>query len=693
MKEVLFKFMHRYRLIIMGIVGVFCVEIFHSFQFYYREPIFPTGLFTLDATNAVVRDLLLVGIFLFFQKNIIRVKQVAKDYSPIMIVAILWLSIATIIINALKLNFHAITIISVFTGLINNTLFVLLAGYLCAGWNNAQSKIIYFLAYLSTIMVFYLDAVYFLVRSTHIEQVVFENLNRYALTGVLYTADKTVLFGILVSFFFLALLFRTPKNNAHTPQKLVGVAIIILICVITNLVNIAMADVYPKVLAAGGFNLEGELEQSRNLSRDLLAKSVTMNLVREFLRTEARPGVDPLQFHREAFSDQEKQLLSKLGIKVDKISPSPEKTFPYEKIVVIVAESFHRDYLHFYNSRIPAETTQFLDGLFAAYPHVDNYYTSNSPTTQGLNSMFLSQLLYSEEQDFENNVTLFKTLERNGYGTVFMDATSQYYNDEFRAYKKRFGMQTYRAKEDLEKQGYSGSTGWGFHNDVMYEETIRIMEENRGNKFFIVTKTIDSHQPGLYCGVPNDSIPAAVKEQNNLYLKGIYWENVCMQKFFHDLEERKLLDDKTLIIITSDHNPHPSQDDYKSVVAEEMRLYLAPIPLIFVSKNLQPFENFSSATFASQVDFAPTILGILGIPSPPEFSGRNIIEIPEEQSYAIGSYGETLIYRAKDRQIRTDMYKENDNAYEKALIHWTMDSYAGYFPGSAANLAGIGRQN
>lgn len=483
------------------------------------------------------------------------------------------------------------------------------------------------------------------------------------------------------------LLFRTPKKIYNLRTKNLG-TIIVMVCILANLINFATAYTYPKVLLESGFDEESEIEKARNLSRALLSESVTINLVREFWKNEERsvPVFSHLQHF--AFSEHETQLLSELGIDVAEKPLATQNVFPYEKIIVIVAESFHRDYLHFYNSRIPAETTPFLDSLWAKYPHSDHYYTSSAPTTQGLNSTFLSQVIYSDEQSFENNATLFKTLENNGYNTMFLEATSQYYSDEFRVYKKRFGMNRYKAKEDLEREGYIGSSGWGFHNDVMYEETIKILEQNRNNKLFMVTKTIDSHQPYPYCGLSNEDLPLAINEDpKNLYLKAIYWENITLQKFFHDLEKRNLLDDKTLIIVTSDHNPHPSQNShYKRLGQEDLSLTLAPIPLIFVSANLQPFDNFSSATYASQIDFAPTLLGILGIPSPPEFSGRNMINVPEERSYALGCSGETIYYRSKDREIRTDMYSgKNQNAYEKALIHWTQDLYVRYFLGNSVN--------
>ncbi len=651
------------------------------------EPEIPIGIFVIDVFNAVLRDLLLVSICMLLRKHMTWVKQAAKNYLPIVILAILWLGISLTTIHALNLNFSAITLLSVLTGVINNIILVVITGCLYTKRNNILWKILYFSSYLFTLFIFYSDTIYFFVTSTHIEKVLFENLNTHSITGVLYTADKMLLLGILVSFLVLTLLFRTPKNLSNLHIKNAGITII-TICVLANFVNLTTAYLYPIALMEEGFDEEAEIEKSRNLSRDLLTKSVTLNLALEIFRNNDRAVNASTHLYRVPFSKQETDLLNELGIDVRATPAFAQKTLPYEKIVVIVAESFHRDYLHFYNSQIPMETTPFLDDLLDRYPHSDHYYPSNKPTTQGLNSMFLSQSIYSEDQSFENNVTLFKTLESKGYDTVFLEATSQYYNDEFRAYKKRFGMRTYRAKEDLERQGYVGSSGWGFHNDVMYEETIKILEQNRDNKLFLVTKTIDAHQPFPYCGLPEKEIPTNINNQSkNVYLKGIYWEDITLKKFFHDLEERNLLDNKTLIIVTSDHNPHPSQNDnYKRLGQGDLNSSLAPIPLIFVSRNLQPFENFSSSTFTSQIDFAPTLLGILGIPSPPEFSGRNMITTPEDRSYAIGCVGETIYYWSEDNQIKTDMYSENNHDdYEKALIHQVQDSYVKYFHGNSAN--------
>ena len=76
---------------------------------------------------------------------------------------------------------------------------------------------------------------------------------------------------------------------------------------------------------------------------------------------------------------------------------SEEKAEPkasYDRIVMLVLESVHRDYMHYYNENIPAEATPYLDSLLEKYPHLDHYYSSAVPTTQGLNATFRSHLIY-----------------------------------------------------------------------------------------------------------------------------------------------------------------------------------------------------------------------------------------------------------------------------------------------------------
>lgn len=66
----------------------------------------------------------------------------------------------------------------------------------------------------------------------------------------------------------------------------------------------------------------------------------------------------------------------------------------------------------------------------------------------------------------------FVPLKSGDSGDIF-SASSRYYNNEYREYPEQFGMAHYFAKEDIAKEGYSGASGWGFHNDVMYDNMLR----------------------------------------------------------------------------------------------------------------------------------------------------------------------------------------------------------------------------
>lgn len=141
----------------------------------------------------------------------------------------------------------------------------------------------------------------------------------------------------------------------------------------------------------------------------------------------------------------------------------------YDRVVLIILESVHRDFLHCYNPKhIPAEATPYLDRLVRTYPHLDHYYSSAIPTTEGLNATFRSQLLFDGDVDGRDKPSLFRSVQAHGYEGYFQSASSRYYNSEFREYTEQFGMAHYEAREDLEKAGYTGASGWGFHNDQMY---------------------------------------------------------------------------------------------------------------------------------------------------------------------------------------------------------------------------------
>ena len=109
---------------------------------------------------------------------------------------------------------------------------------------------------------------------------------------------------------------------------------------------------------------------------------------------------------------------------------------------------------------------------------------------------------------------------------------------------------------------------------------------------------------------------------------------------------------------------------------ENDRKSIAPIPLIFVSKNLQPLNNLMTKDYASQIDLAPTLLYLAGLKAPDDFMGRNLLEVVDTP-FALGYFGGKAFYYSADLDFEDQM----DNpapatAYEEALTNYIIHEYS-----------------
>ena len=102
---------------------------------------------------------------------------------------------------------------------------------------------------------------------------------------------------------------------------------------------------------------------------------------------------------------------------------------------------------------------------------------------------------------------------------------------------------------------------------------------------------------------------------------------------------------------------------------------MAPIPLIFVSKNLEPLKNLESTDYGSQEDLAPTLLALMGVTVPEEFMGRNLLQ-PTDHPYALGYFGGKAYYYSADLSFVSTLDEPTPDREEKdALANYVMYNY------------------
>ena len=646
----------------------------HARLLYAAITPFPEGDYWETLVNALLRDvvLLIVGGLLFLRRK--RIPDRLQRYFPAVVLGILYLGFAWYMCGKLALDTYFLTTLAILAGLMNNIFPAILAAVWYHRNPSRGNKLLYFAVYFVCALLMLMDMVYFWQTTMHVQAVFFRNFNIYAIEGVMSSFSRNQLMEIGGFVLGVILLFRVTKPRRHKPNAAWALLAVLGWTLCCNLLYYTGSQVGLYALHESGLWSEEQIEKSRQEYRDMLATPIAGNIISKALFNKEKV-VMATQHKKKELTDKDREWMYKLGV-MRKAASSPLPVPAYDRIVMLILESVHRDYIHGYNSEIPAEATPFLDSLIKQYPRIDNYYSSAVPTTEGLNATFRSQLLFDGDVDGSDKPSLFRSMQEHGFDGYFQSASSRYYNNEFRQYTEQFGMAHYEAREDLEKAGYSGASGWGFHNDEMYRRTLEQLKKLKGQKYFYVTKTLDMHQPYPYYATKWEETPESFRNNQIVTVHGMYWVDCTLRNYFRAAEETGLMDDRTLYIITSDHNPHSGGEYTQLVKKEQDRLSVAPIPLIFVSKNTAPLENLDNSTYASQIDIAPTLLCLQGIKPPDRFIGRNLLQQYREKESALGFFGDKAYYFSRDMHF-VDKIDEPypQHEYEDALANFVMYTY------------------
>ena len=638
----------------------------------------PVEEFGFEIFNHLLRDCLLGLIVwaMYFRRK--RLPDRLRRYFPVVVIGLMYVGVACFMVYQLSLDKGVQTTLAIIAGINNNILLVLLAAMCYYKWPNLLMKSIYFVAYVFTALTLIFDAFYFWQTSMHVESVLFQNLNIYAVKGVLATTSNILLAAIVGGIAIVLLLFQVPKPSKRKPNFVWS-----LLCVAMFTIGLNLAD---KLILRGGMWCVEEIigsyitienEKTRLIYRNMLSVPINLNFLSKALfDTDKMASAKHVEMRE--LTEKDKKTLHELGINVPKQAVK-QIAAQYDRVVLLILESMHRDYINYYNENIPEKATPYMNQLVIRYPHMNRFYSSAVPTTQGLNATFRSHIIMDKDIPGKGTPSLFRVAQAAGYKGIFMNASSQYYANELREYPEQFGMQEYIAKEQLEKFGYTGASGWGYHNDVMYEHTLRVLEENRDKKLLLVTKTLDMHQPYPYTGYRWEEMPEGVRDNPNVTVRGVYWVDKTLEYFFKEAEKRGLMDERTLFLITSDHNPHSGGEYTKLVEKANDKLSIAPIPLIFISKNLGPLDELRTNEYASQIDLAPTLLYLMGLEVPDKFMGRNLLQ-RARVPFALGYFGGKAFYWSEKKHFVDQMDNPNPNDDEDALSNYIIHNYGLWHP-------------
>lgn len=336
------------------------------------------------------------------------------------------------------------------------------------------------------------------------------------------------------------------------------------------------------------------------------------------------------------------------------VSDSQRTLFPERpNIVLVLIDALRQDHLGFYGYDKP--TSPFLDRLAAKSFVFDLAYSQASETSVSTSTLFTSRVFPYEggakgsgHRTYtiaQGNTTVAEVFAENGYDTVGVFTNPHHFPGS--GYWQGFAETAYIKPNDT---GVFKPHPYGQAPEVI----TRFIDwlDHRGadsqKPFFAYLHFMDVHNPyeppkeledqfvtvqgrrGLYMnGKPEgDRIPTA----NDLsflrarYDAGIRYTDGELEKLVAEVRRRGLMAD-TVLVVTSDHGDefmeHGGLGHNHSLEKE-----MVSIPLFIHSRAIgESGRGRRVSALVRNLDLAPTLLEIAGIPVPEEFQGRSLLPL------------------------------------------------------------------
>ena len=280
-----------------------------------------------------------------------------------------------------------------------------------------------------------------------------------------------------------------------------------------------------------------------------------------------------------------------------------------KNVVVIIIESFGREYIGTYNRHVPGYKgyTPFTDSLLANGALTYRYsYCNGRKSIDGMPSILSSIPMFVEPFFLSpysiNHVSgLADCLNQKGYETAFFHGAERG-SMGFMAFARATKFKEYYGREDFvadhRTRGDKDYDGWWGISDEPFMQYMCMKQTEMNQPFMTALFTLSSHHPFR---VP-EPYKDVFKEENPdmpIY-KVIRYTDMALQHFFASARQQPWFQN-TIFVITSDHTNMTAIDEYKT----DLGGFCSPV--IFYDPSGEMGSGMVDA-IAQQTDIMPTIL-------------------------------------------------------------------------------------
>ena len=345
---------------------------------------------------------------------------------------------------------------------------------------------------------------------------------------------------------------------------------------------------------------------------------------------ESRSTADNLRTLEEQFHDDGGTFTDLDRGMVDRRFPGRPDGLGRLNVVVVSSESFGAEFSKLYGS------TRDLTPEFDSYAQqglwFSNTYASGTRTVRGLEAISASlppipTVSILRRPGNESITTWGEVMQRLGYHTSFLYGGYSYF-DDMQGYFTGNGFQVID-RSDIDHIRFENI--WGVSDEDLFDQAIEHFngEHASGRPFFSIIMTTSNHKPFTFRpGLESHGI----KEKGGGRRAGVRYADYALGYFLREAARQPWFDD-TVFVVVADHGA-------RVYGKADIPLKSYEIPLMIYSpKHIAPRRV---DTLMTQIDIAPTVLGLLGMPYEAPFFGEDVLDHPNERRVALFSHNHDI---------------------------------------------------
>ena len=296
-------------------------------------------------------------------------------------------------------------------------------------------------------------------------------------------------------------------------------------------------------------------------------------------------------------------------------------------VVLISSESFGAEFSRLYGSE--RDWTPEFDQFAQAGLWFRHTYSSGTRTVRGLEALTASLPPIPTESILrrpgnENLATLGKVLRGHGYHTSFLYGGYGYF-DNMNAFFAANGYEVLDRNQLTREPRFENI--WGVADEDLFDMAIEHADTlaKQRKPFFLHIMNTSNHKPFTFRSGLEDR---GIKPEGGGRESGVRYADYAQGYLLREARKHAWFDD-TIFILVADHGA-------RVYGKQDIPLKTYEIPLLFYSPKHLPARRIDG--LMTQIDVAPTLMGLLGLPYTAPWFGRDALNSPEAGRIALFSH-------------------------------------------------------